>query len=102
MVRIDQAEKRRHRQIMRGDHALQFRRDRIAFDAAMADAFQHVGPPLQTDFAWQRLAYLVTDPRNLDVEGIQSHYCAALSWLEEQGGGVAVEVVRAHDLGTER
>src|SRR5947199_119808 len=87
---------------MRDDRALQFRGNWIAFDAAMADSFQHVGPPLQADFAGKRLADLVTDPRNLDVESVKREQRAAPLCIDEQSGGIAVEVVRAHELRTER
>ena len=45
----------------------------------MAGARQHVAPPLQADFAGQRLADLLADARDLDIEGIQRQQRAALA-----------------------
>ena len=58
---IDQARQPLDRQAMIPDRQQQFGRDRIALDAAMAGARQHVGPPLQAHFAGQRLADLFVD-----------------------------------------
>jgi len=41
-------------------------------------ARQHVGPPLQPDFAGQGLADLVANPANFDIEGIEREQPATL------------------------
>ena len=78
---LDQARQRLDRQAEIADHLQQFGRDRIALDAAMARAFQHVGPPLQPHFARQRLADLLAHARYLDIEGVNRQQRAALDLL---------------------
>ena len=80
----------------------QLGRDRIALDAAMASARQHVGPPLQADLAGQGLADLVADADDLDIEGIEREQRAALLRRHEQGRGIADEIVAAHEIGAKR
>ena len=67
---IDQPRQRLDRQAVRPDRPQQFGGDGIAFDAAMPRSREHVGPPLQADFAGQRLADLLAHPRYLDIEGV--------------------------------
>ena len=99
---LDQARQRLDRQAEIADHLQQFGRDRIALDFAMARAFQHVGPPLQPDFARQRLAHLVAHARYLDIEGVNGQQRAALDRGQEQRRGVAGKIMRAHQIGAER
>jgi hypothetical protein len=68
-VLLDQPRQRVDRQAEFADRVQELGCDRIALDAAMAGAFQHVGPPLQPHFARQRLADLLAHARDLDVEG---------------------------------
>jgi len=68
---------------------------------AMAFARQHVGPPLQPHFARQRLAHLLADPGNLDIEGIDCQQRAALAGRHEQRGCVAGKIVGSHQLRAE-
>ncbi len=70
LVLVDQPRQPLDRQTAAADRQHQFGRHRVALDAAMAGARQHVGPPLQAHFAGQRLAYLLAYPRNLDIEGV--------------------------------
>ena len=80
---------------------MQFGRNRIALDAAVAGAGEHVGPPLQPHFAGQRLAHLLAHAGNLDIEGVERQQRAALLGRHEQRGGVAGKIVGAHQLGAE-
>ena len=75
---LDQPRQQLDRQAEFADRLQQFGGDRIALDAAMAGALQHVGPPLQPHFARQRLADLLAHPRNLDIEGVDRQQRAAL------------------------
>ena len=101
LVLVDQARQRIDRQAVVADHLQQFGRDRIAFDAAMARAGQHVGPPLQPHLAGQRLADLLAHARNLDIEGVDREQRAALGRRHEQRRCVADEIMGAHQIGAE-
>ncbi len=83
------------------DRPHQLGSDRVALDAAMILAGQHVGPPLQPHFAGQRLADLVADARDLDVEGMDRQHRPAVHARQKQRRGVARKVVGAHEIGTE-
>ena len=98
---FDQPRQPLDRQIPVADRQQQFRRHRIALDTAMAGAGEHVGPPLQADFARQRLAHLVADAGNLDIEGIQREQAAAQRCRHEQRGGIAGKIMRPHQFGAE-
>ena len=50
------------------DRTQQLGGDRIGRRLAMRRAVQQVAPPLQADFAGERLADLLADARDLDIE----------------------------------
>ncbi len=62
-------------------------------------AAQHVAPPLQADFAGQRLARHLAHARHLDVEGIERMQRAAMFRRREQRGEKAVAIGRPDQLG---
>ena len=99
---VGEQRQRLDRQVEITDRAEQLRRHRIALGAAMDMAGEHVGPPLQADFAGQGLAHLVADADDLDIEGIERQQRAALGSGREQGRGIARKVVAAHEVSTER
>jgi hypothetical protein len=99
---LDQPRQRLNRQAEFADRLQQLGRDRIALDAAMAGAFQHVGPPLQPHFARQRLADLLAHARYLDIEGVDRQQRAALDLWQKQRRRIAGKVVRAHQVSAER
>src|SRR5262249_28918144 len=74
--------------------------NRIALDAAMACAQQHIRPPLQADLAGQGLADLLANAAHLGIEGIQRQQRAALLDRCKQGRGIASEIVVAHEVRT--
>src|SRR6266700_236567 len=62
LVLFDQPRQRLDRQTEMANRQQQFGRHRITLDATMADAREHIGPPLQADFTRQRLGYLLAHP----------------------------------------
>ncbi len=68
---IDQRDQTRPRQGAPRDRIEKRSRDRIGRHFAPALPREHVTPPLQTDFAWQRLARCLADAGNLAREGIK-------------------------------
>ena len=101
LMLVDQARQPLDRQVPVLDHKPQLGRNRIALDAAMAGAREHVGPPLQAHFAGQRLAHLLAHAGNLDIEGIQCQQRAAQAGRHEQGGCVTGKIVGPHQLSAE-
>ncbi len=101
-MRLDQSPQQLDRKIVIPDREQEFRRDRIAFNAAMPRAREHIHPPLQADFSRQRLGDLLPDPDDLDVERIKRQQRAAATERREQRRRIAAEVVGAHQFRTER
>ena len=101
LMLVDEPRQPFDRQAAAPDCMPEFGRDRIALDTAMTLAGEHVRPPLQADFAGQRLAHLIADAGNLDVEGINRKQRAALAGGHEQGGRIARKIVAPHQLGAE-
>src|SRR5947209_1169615 len=62
---------------------------------------EHVGPPLQADFARQGLAHLVADADDLDIEGVERQQRATLGSRCEQRRGITRKVVAANEIGAE-
>src|SRR5437868_8514928 len=67
----------------------------------MVDAREHIGPPMQADFAGQRLAYLLAHPGNLGIESIQREQRATQIRWHKQRGSVADKIMGAHQIGAE-
>jgi hypothetical protein len=74
------------------DRRQERRRNRISFRLLTAPAIEHIGPPLQADFARQRFARQFAHPRNLDVEGIERGKRAAFSRRREQRREITVTI----------
>ena len=98
---IDEPRQPLDRQAAVPDREVEFGRDRIALDAAMAFARQHIGPPLQADFTGQRLAHDLPDAGDLDIEGVDGEQGAALLGRHEQRRCVTGKIVAAHQFGAE-
>ena len=80
------------------DRKLKLGGHRVAFDTAVTSTREHVGPPLQAHLAGKRLAHHLPYPRNLDIEGVDRQYPAALFSRQEQRGGVTAKIVAADQL----
>ena len=79
----------------------QFHSDRVALGAALPPVRQHVRPPLQPDLTGQRLGDLLAHAGDLDIEGIEREQRPPPIGSNEQGRGVADEVVAADEIGAE-
>jgi hypothetical protein len=90
-----------HRRPMLAIYAFNVEISRVREQVSQPLPGEHVGPPLQADFAGQRLADLVAHATNLDVEGVQREQRAAGRSIDEQRRCVAVEIVAAHEVGAE-
>ena len=97
-ARLDEIAKRGNRKVMTFDRLQQRRRDRIGGRLPAPLPTQHVDPPLQADFARQRLTRNVAHARHFGIEGIEGIERAAMLGRCEQGGEEAVLVRRADQL----
>ena len=84
---FDQVVSARHGEPMAFDHRREQRgRDRIGGGLFGPLAVDHFAPPLQADFAGQRLARHLAHARHLDVEGIERMQRGAMFRRREQCG----------------
>ena len=93
---IDQREQRLGRQRALRDGVEQRRRDRIGQDLAARLPGQRIAPPLQPDFARQRLARRFAHPRDLAGESVERIEMPPRLRRREQAGEIAVLVGRAN------
>src|ERR1700685_2724247 len=66
----------------------------------LALAAQYVTPPLQANFARQRLARYFAHARNFAAEGIERVQRSTVFRRCKQGREIAVSIIGAHKLGT--
>ena len=97
--RLDQVDQRLRPKLV-GLHAgKQRRRDRIGACLPVPLAIDDIAPPLQADFAGQRLARHVANARHLDIERIERVQRATAFRRREQRGDEAVQVGCTDKLG---
>ncbi len=93
LPRFDQPAQRRCRQAVGVDRPEQFGGDRVAGLPAMGGAVEQIAPPLQPDVPDQWLAHQSWNPHDLDIERGQRQQRAARRGADEQGRGIAVEIL---------
>jgi hypothetical protein len=96
-MRLDHALERFARQGVLFDGAEQFGRDRVAGGLPVRGPGQKIAPPLQADFAGERLADVLADAGDLEIERVQRQQRPAQFRLDEQRRGVAFEIAAAHE-----
>ena len=104
-MRIDQAHETLDRKGVLRDGAQQFSSNRIGFRLAARSlplAGQYIAPPLQADFAGQRLADMIAHMGDFGIERRQREPAAPHIRRDEQACGIGPKILRAHEIGAER
>jgi hypothetical protein len=96
---VEQSRQRRRREPMAFDHREKRGRHRVGGCLFGPSAVDHFAPPLQADFAGQRLARHLAHARHLDVEGIERVQRRAIFRRREQGTEKTVAIGGPDQLG---
>ena len=91
-MRLGHAYQRVAWQCMLCDRVHEAGRQRIGHAVALAASFQHITPPLQADFAWQRFVDDVADAGQFSVEGVERGDGATLLLGHQQAREVAIDI----------
>lgn len=94
--RLDQAMKRRARQLRRADRRGQTERHRVLAHGALRHLVDRIAPPLEADLAEHGLAHRLAYPRDFEVERVQRKQPIARPRRREERRQIAVMIGAPH------